>query len=134
MNAIHQVIILVRNTLLVTLAVAGGFTLGSAIGIPSWLQVVCLIPAGYLFVRLSGDPTPPMKRWASIAIATTAVMLAITLAYELIENHFPSLDKSFWPFSLIFIVTVMPVGEFAAFIERHWPFKSADTSAEMKTP
>lgn len=134
MNAIRQIIILLRNTLLVTLAVAGGFILGGAIGIPSWLQIVCLIPAGYLFVRLSGDPIPPMRRWVPYAVAITGVVAVMSLASGLVRSHFPSLDGSFWPSILIFSAAVLPMRAFAAFIERHWPFRGAVTSAETKTP
>jgi hypothetical protein len=133
MNAIRQIIVLLRNTLLVTLAVALGFTLGSAIGIPSWLQIICLIPAGYLFIRLSGDPIPPMRRWVPYAVAITGVVSMMSLATALVRTHFPSLYGSSWLTVLIFSVVFLPMRSFAAFIERHWPFGGADTSPETKT-
>jgi len=134
MNAIRQVILLLRNTLLVTLAVVGGFTLGGAIGIPIWLQIICLIPAGYLFIRLSGDSIPPMRRWVPDAVAITGVVSVMSLANALVRTHFPSLSESSWPTILIFSVVFLPMKSFAAFIERHWPFRRADTPAETKTP
>ena len=133
MNAIRQIFILLRNTLLVTLAVAVGFTLGGAIGIPNWLQIVCLIPAGYLFIRLSGDPIPPMRRWVPYAVAITGVVSVMFLVNGLVRTHFPVLHGSSWPTILIYSVVLLPMRSFAAFIESHWPFGGADTSAETQT-
>lgn len=116
-----------------TLAVAVGFALGGAIGIPSWLQIICLIPAGYLFTRLSGDPIPPMRRWVPYAVAITGVVSVMSLATALVRTHFPSIYGSSWPTILIFSVVFLPMRSFAAFIERHWPFGVADTPPETKT-
>ena len=134
MKAIHEIFILLRNTLLVTLAVVGGFILGSAIGIPSWLQIVCLIPAGYLFVRLSGDPIPPLRRWVPYAVAITGIVTVMSLAIGIIRSHFPSLHGSSWPSILIFSAAFLPMRALAGFIERHWPFGGANASADTKTP
>jgi hypothetical protein len=133
MNTIRQVIILLRNTLLVTLAVAGGFTLGGAIGVSNWLQIVCLIPAGYLFIRLSGEPIPPMSRWVPYAVGITGVVSVASLANGLVQTRFPSLSGSSWPTILIFSVAFLPMRSFAAFIERHWPFGGGDASPKTKT-
>jgi hypothetical protein len=134
MSALRQVIILLRDTLLVTLAVAGGFMLGGAIGIPGWLQIVCLIPAGYLYIRLSGDPIPPMRRWVPYAVAITVFVSVMSLANGLVRAYFPSLYESSWPTILIFGVAFLPMRSLASFIERHWPLGSSDPSPETKTP
>ena len=134
MNAVHQIIILLRNTVLVTLAVAGGFMLGGALGIPNWLQIVCLIPAGYLFIRLSGEPIPPLRRWVPYAVAITVVVSVVSLANGLVRTHFPSIYESSWPPVIVFTAAFLPMRALAAFVERHWPFGGADTSGETKTP
>jgi hypothetical protein len=137
MNAIRQIFLLLRNTLLVMLAVAVGFTIGSAIGIPSWLQMVCLIPAAYLFIRLSGDPVPPIRRWVPYAVAITSFVMVMSVTIGLIRTHFPSLLGSSWPSLLIFsaiFLPMVPMGSFAAWIERYWPFGGADTTSESKPP
>lgn len=54
MKLLREFILLLRNTLFVTVAVILGFTLGSALGVPLWLQGFCLLPAALLFNRLSG--------------------------------------------------------------------------------
>ncbi len=51
--------LMLGKTLVVTVAVVLGFTLGRAFGLPIWLQVMFLAPAGYLFYRLDGDTPPP---------------------------------------------------------------------------
>ena len=134
MNTIREILALLGKTLLVTLAVAGGFILGGMIGIPDWLQVVCLIPAGFLFFRLSGDPFPPKRRWVPYAVAIAGVASLMSFANGLLQSHFPSLYGSFWPHFLLFYVAIIPVRAFAALIERHWPFGAAETSSETRTP
>lgn len=57
MTLLREITLLLRNTLLVTVAVILGFTLGSALGVPVWLLGFCLLPAALLFNRLSdGGP------------------------------------------------------------------------------
>jgi hypothetical protein len=55
----REIMILLRNTALVTAAVVLGFMAGGAIGIPGWLQGFCLLPAGYLYFHLSEENRPP---------------------------------------------------------------------------
>lgn len=126
----HEIIVLLRNTLLVTLTVALGFTLGSAIGIPSGLQIICLIPAGYLFIRLSGQPVPPLRRWGSYAVAITGIVSLMAFVSSLIQAHFASLHESSWPAIMIFSILFMPTTWLASVIERHWPFGESETSSE----
>lgn len=57
MSILRETALILRNTLFVTVAVILGFTLGSAVGVPVWLQGFCLLPAALLFNRLSdGGP------------------------------------------------------------------------------
>ena len=134
MKHIRPVMILFRNTLLVTIAVVVGFTLGSVIGVPNWLQILCIIPAGYLFIRLSGDPIPSMRCWVPYAVAITVLLSVLSVANGLVRSQFPSLYGSTWPYIVIFSVVFLPLGWFAAFIERHWPFGGDDTKSKTKTP
>ncbi|NLT70667.1 MAG: hypothetical protein GXX91_08220 [Verrucomicrobiaceae bacterium] len=135
MNAIRLIIVLLRNTVLVTLVVALGFALGEAIGLPTWLQIICLIPAGYLFLRLSGDPIPPMKRWVPHAIAITVVVGAWSTAIFLVRAGFPSfLESSWWPFILILAVLFSPTRSIAAKIEHCWPFGDVENPTGVESP
>jgi hypothetical protein len=134
MNAIRQVIVLLGHTILVTLAVAGGFMLGSAIGIPSWLQIVCLVPAGYLFIHLSGEPIPPMRRWVSYMVAIIGLVSVVSFANWIIRNQFPSIHQSTWISSLIFGALLFPMRAIASYVQRHWPFRDTDNSSETRTP
>ncbi|MFT3992342.1 MAG: hypothetical protein QM680_13135, partial [Luteolibacter sp.] len=134
MNAIRPIIILLRNTVLVTLAVVVGFLVGSAIGLPNWLQVVCILPAGYLFLRLSGDPIPSSKHWIPHALAITILVAIMSLVTGLVRTRFPALYESSWTFIMIFFIMSMPMRALAALFERHWPIKDDGTSPEAKTP
>lgn len=126
----HEIIVLLRNTLLVTLTVALGFTLCSAIGIPRWLQIICLIPAGYLFIRLSGQPVPPLRRWGSYALALSAVLSLFAFASGIIRAHFSSFHESSWPAIMIFSIIFLPTSWLASVIQRHWPFGGSEASSE----
>jgi hypothetical protein len=57
--------LILRNTLLVTLTVVLGFTAGNLLGLPTWLWGFCLLPAGILFYKLSGEKAPPW--WKLVA-------------------------------------------------------------------
>ena len=59
MNLFRAIGLLLGKTLLVTAAVALGFGVGGALGLPGWLQGIFLAPAGHLFYRLSGETPPP---------------------------------------------------------------------------
>jgi len=65
MRIIRETAVLVGKSVLVTLAVALGFALGSALEIPSPLQPLCFIPAAFLFFRLSEGRFPAW--WKPIA-------------------------------------------------------------------
>lgn len=134
MNAFHQLAILLRNALLVTLAVVVGFRLSDALGLPGGLQVICLIPAGYLLVRLSGDPIPPLKQWVPFAIAITGFLILEPLVMEAVRTHYPSIKDSSWPFNLINLVGFMAMMWLATLLESHWPFRSDEASTETDAP
>jgi hypothetical protein len=76
MNSIRTISVTVRNAVLVTLAVIIGFCVGDALGLPVWLQAVCLIPAIILFYRLAENRRPSTwKLFGLIALLTIYVFI-----------------------------------------------------------
>lgn len=81
MKLLREITLLLRNTLFVTVAVILGFSLGSAIGVPVWLQGFCLLPAALLFNWLSdGGPFA----WGKVLI-----FLIVVSAFVWAVPHFP---------------------------------------------
>lgn len=128
MTAIREIGILLRNAALVTLAVVLGFVLGGVIGLPSWLKIVCLIPACYLFLRLVGEPIPSVRRWVPHAIALTILVAAASFVLD----SFPSLYDSPWLVILPFGIASLFRRPLAAWIERHWPGNDIEASTANK--
>ena len=67
MNPIRETSIVVRNAALVTAAVVRGFCVGSALGLPVWIQGLLLIPAMLLFHGVAGvsrsvDKSTPIRK------------------------------------------------------------------------
>ena len=85
MHILRETSLILRNTVLVTLAVVLGFTIGGARGIPAWLQGFCLVPAGYLFFRLSGGARPAW--WKVFGFLT--VLSGITFVFSVVYPHIP---------------------------------------------
>jgi hypothetical protein len=59
MKILRETALLFRNTVLVTSAVLLGIWAASAFSLPLWFWYPCLLPAGYLFLKLS-DTQPPI--------------------------------------------------------------------------
>ena len=79
---------------MVTLAVVLGFTFGALVGVPSWLQGFCLLPAGFLFYRLSGDKFPSWWRVCGFLMLLSGISLVFTVViphvpepYQMIANR-----------------------------------------------
>lgn len=86
MKLLREFTLLLRNTLFVTVAVILGFTLGSALGVPIWLQGFCLLPAALLFNRLSdGGPFA----WGKV-LGFLIVLSGFTLVFTVVFPHLPS--------------------------------------------
>ena len=85
MRILRETALILRNTVLVTLAVILGFAIGSALGVPGWLQGFCLLPAGFLFFRLSGDERPAW--WKVVGFLT--VLSGITFIFSFVFPHVP---------------------------------------------
>ena len=86
MKILRETVLVLRNTVLVTVAVIFGFGAASAFSLPLWVWFPCLLPAGYLFLRLSGAKPP--HGWKLLGFfSICAVTLSIYLG--LISPHVP---------------------------------------------
>jgi hypothetical protein len=85
MAFLRESYLIFRNTALVTLAVVVGFAIGSALGIPGLLQAVCLVPAGYLFFRLSGEKPPGVGK----VVGFLALVSGIGFLYRVVPPLVP---------------------------------------------
>lgn len=124
MNLARETILLFRNTAIVTGAVILGFVVGSAVGIPGWLQAFCLVPAVYLFFWLSGTARP--AGWKLIGFLT--VLSGLTFVFSVVFPHFPEGYQTF-----VFMLFVMSVGPVAKWLERRFA-KPPIADAENNLP
>jgi hypothetical protein len=88
MKLTQEILLLLRNTLIVTLAVVLGFTIGSILRIPAALQVICLIPAGWLFYRLSGEKAPRPAEWIPSLAALALMLQGALLLVPLVPSEY----------------------------------------------
>jgi hypothetical protein len=119
MKIIRETAVIVGKSILVTLAVALGFSLGSNLGLPSLLQPLCLIPAAYLFYRLSEGTYPAW--WKPISFL--AFMSGILF---LLEVSFPTLPPGIR--GAVVVVLMQPLISIAKRIEQR-SGKASDLSA-----
>lgn len=91
MSLIRETSKLLRNTALVTLAAVLGFSVGSAFGVPVWLQGFFLLPAAVLFYKLSGDPLPPWWRMIAFCAVLSVYVGIFTLIFPLVPQRFQTL-------------------------------------------
>ena len=118
MKSFREILRLLRNAVLVTVAVVLGFVVGGALGIPSWLQVICLLPAGYLFIRLSGEEIRSTANWLPYCIATLIFVGLIVLVIAFLEEQFPELSDGWIMLVFALLVAVSPVNGFANWLQR----------------
>ena len=126
MNILRETLLILLNTVLVTLAVVLGFTIGGALGVPTWLQGFCLVPAGYLFFRLSGGARPAW--WKVFGFLT--VLSGIVCVFSVVFPHVPQRYQT-----LVFVLVVMfsPIGPVTRWIERRFaktPPADVDSSSK----
>jgi hypothetical protein len=81
MTLIREIGSVLFKTVLVTLAVALGFSLGDWLDLPFWLQGVAIIPAGYLFFRLNGEAPPPVRKWLPSLLGLTLLLFLFSFVY-----------------------------------------------------
>ena len=108
MKILTEFAIILRNTILVTLAVIGGFMIAPAIGMPAWSWGFALIPAGLLFVKLSGDPIPRFGRWFPIAIALTLIVSCVSAATAWLRHTFPIVSEGWHTVFFGLALALMP--------------------------
>lgn len=114
MKLSREIMRLLLNTVLVTAAVVGGFIFGSALGLPVWLQGFCLLPAAWLFFRLSGE-TPP-ARWRVLGFFVLVSLYS--LAAGLIFPHVP---ERFHGVVFFLLIVLMPTpSTLSRAIQRRW--------------
>ena len=86
MNLKWEIFLLLRNTAIVTVAVVVGFMIGAAIGIPAWLKGFCLIPAGFLYLHLTGEKRPSSIKVMSFLLDLAAIGLVLQYAFPMIPD------------------------------------------------
>ena len=101
MKLSREIMRLLLNTVLVTAAVVAGFLAGSALGLPVWLQGFFLLPAVWLFFRLSGDAPPPWWKMLGFLALISLYSLAAWLV-------FPYVPERYHGVVFFLVVVVMP--------------------------
>ncbi len=113
MSILRETALILRNTVLVTVAVILGFLIGSALGVPAWLQGFCLLPAALLFNRLSGDE--PFAWWKVLGFLT--VLAGITFVFTV---AFPHLPQRYQPVVVVVCMMFAPVSSVTKWLERRF--------------
>lgn len=127
MKLLREITLLLRNTLLVTVAVILGFTLGSAAGVPIWLQGFCLLPAALLFNRLSGGGPFAWGKVLGFLIVLSSITFVFTVA-------FPHLPPSYQSWAVVVLVMFAPVSSVTKWLERRFGRTSpADEGSRSKS-
>ncbi|MCP5543416.1 MAG: hypothetical protein H7A49_05875 [Akkermansiaceae bacterium] len=113
MNPIRDLSATIAKATIVTVAVAIGFSAGSALGLPVWLQTVFLIPAMLLFYRLSGQRRPPVWKMIGYAAFLSVFVLLISLS----AKYLP--EDDFWYYYLLVLI-IAPFGPVLNWFERRF--------------
>lgn len=113
MKLLREISLLLGNTLLVTVAVILGFTLGSAVGVPIYLQGFCLLPAALLFNRLSDGGPFAWWRVLGFLIVLSSITFVLTVA-------FPHLPPSYQSWAVVVLVMFAPVSSVTKWLERRF--------------
>lgn len=124
MTLLRETTLILRNTLLVTVAVILGFTLGSALGVPVWLQGFCLLPAALLFNRLSDGGAFAWGKVLGFLIVLSGIAFVFTVA-------FPHLPPGYRSWGIVVVVMLAPVSSVTRWLERRFgktPPADADKS------
>ncbi len=127
MKFLRETALILRNTLFVTVAVILGFTLGSAVGVPIYLQGFCLLPAALLFNRLSDGGPFAWWRVLGFLIVLSSITFVFTVA-------FPHLPPSYRSWGIVVFVMLAPVSSVTKWLERHFARTSpADADSSSKS-
>ncbi|WP_397381249.1 hypothetical protein [Prosthecobacter sp.] len=125
MKLLRETSLILRNTLFVTVAVILGFTLGSALGVPVYLQGFCLLPAALLFNRLSGGG--PFAWWKVLGFLI--VLSSITFVFA---AAFPHLPPSYRSWGIVVFVMLAPVSSVTKWLERRFG-RTAPAAADSRS-
>jgi energy-coupling factor transporter transmembrane protein EcfT len=112
MNAIRETSIVVRNAALVTVAVVLGFCVGSAFGLPVWLQGVFLIPAMLLFYWLAGERRPAIWKIFGFTGLIAIFVLLVSLSFKYVPEQY------FWIYFIL--IALAPFGPILDWFERRF--------------
>lgn len=113
MSILRETSLILRNTVLVTAAVILGFTLGSALGVPAWLQGFCLLPAALLFHRLSGGGAFAWGKVLGFLIVLSGLTFVFTVA-------FPHIPPGYQSAAIVLCVMFAPVSGVTKWLERRF--------------
>ena len=83
---IYEAGALIGKTVVVTLVVALGFMLCGWLGLPRWALGLGLIPAGYVFCWLAGEPFPSLGRWLPILLGVTLLTYAFSTLFPAVPE------------------------------------------------
>lgn len=93
MNPIREISLIVRNAALVTVAVILGFCVGSALGLPEWLQTFFLLPAVFLYCRLAGERRPSFWKIVGFAAVISGFVLLLHLVSKTDKSEQSGADQ-----------------------------------------
>lgn len=102
MSLLPPAIRVLRNTLLVALAVVLGFLAGDAMGMPVWAQGFCLLPAAVLFFHLAGRARPAW--WRMLAFFTVMSIFTGVFTYVL-----PLIPQRYQTLAFVFLIMLSPI-------------------------
>jgi hypothetical protein len=112
----------IMKAAIVTVAVVLGFCVGSALGLPVWLQAVFLIPAMLLFCRLSGQRRPPIWKMIGFVGLLSIFVLLVSLGSKYVP------EQDFWYYYML-ILLLAPFGPVLNWFERRF-FPNEDQSEQ----
>jgi energy-coupling factor transporter transmembrane protein EcfT len=112
MNPIRETSLVVRNAALVTVAVIFGFCVGSALGLPVWLQGLFLIPAMILFYALSGEQRPAFWKIFGFTGLLSVFVLLVSWGFRYVPEQY------FWIYFIL--IAFVPFGPILNWFERRF--------------
>lgn len=100
MSILHEIFLLLRNTLLVTVLACFCLAMGSVVGLPSWLLGLCFVPAALLFHWLSGEGRPQWWETLGFVGILTVLLMILVMTVPLVPE--PYRDAVFLLMVLVF--------------------------------
>lgn len=123
MVIVREITKLLKNTLLVLIAVILGFLVTSAMGLPVWLQGFGLLPAAVLFYYLSGDPVPAWWRMIAFFAGLSVYVYLFTLVMPLVP-------EMFHPLFYMLLLILMPTAPVRRWLDRRFGREAATNAAK----